>query len=49
MRSRRIKLTGRDVVLSAEGLKPDAHLLEKYPRKGGRYVDDVEHQLRFWN
>ncbi|KAH9997726.1 aldo/keto reductase [Russula compacta] len=43
-------LQAGDVVLSAEDLAEIAQLLEKYPRKGARYVDGVpEEQLGLWN
>jgi hypothetical protein len=35
--------------LSAEDLTEIGQLLETYPRKGGRYIDAVEHQLHLWN
>ncbi|KAI0304547.1 NADP-dependent oxidoreductase domain-containing protein [Russula brevipes] len=39
-----------DVELSAEDLAEIAQLLEKYPRKGARYVDGpTEQQLHLWN
>ena len=55
MRRRNIKRTlenlqAGDVELSAEDLAEIAQLLEKYPRKGARYVDGVtEEQLGLWN
>lgn len=38
-----------EVELLAEDLAEVAQLLEKYPRKGGRYVDVLEEQLILWN
>ncbi|KAI0001695.1 aldo/keto reductase [Russula vinacea] len=38
-----------EVELSTEDLAEVAQLLEKYPRKGGRYVDAPEEQLNLWN
>jgi diketogulonate reductase-like aldo/keto reductase len=38
-----------DVELSTEDLAEIAQLLEKYPRKGGRYVGAVEDQMHLWN
>ena len=39
-----------DVELSSEDLAEIAQLLEKYPRKGPRYVDNVtEEQLHLWS
>jgi len=34
-----------EVVLLTEDLLEISQLLEKYPRKGGRYVDAIEEQL----
>ena len=43
-------LNAGDVELSAEELAEIAQLLEKYPRKGARYIDGVkEDQLNLWN
>jgi pyridoxine 4-dehydrogenase len=42
-------LAGGDVELSTEDLAEIAQLLEKYPRKGARYVDGpMEQQLHLW-
>ena len=42
-------LSAGDVELSSEDLAEIAQLLEKYPRKGARYVDNVtEEQLHLW-
>jgi hypothetical protein len=38
-----------EVELSTEDLAEIAQLLEKYPRKGGRYIDALEEQLNLWN
>ena len=39
-----------DVELSTEDLAEIGQLLEKYPRKGARYVDGVEEdKLHLWN
>jgi diketogulonate reductase-like aldo/keto reductase len=43
-------LSAGDVELSEEDLAEIAQLLEKYPRKGARYIDGVkEDQLHLWN
>jgi hypothetical protein len=42
-------LRAGDVELSAEDLTEIGQLLETYPRKGGQYIDGVEHQLHLWN
>jgi len=42
-------LSAGDVELSTEDLAEIAQLLEKYPRKGARYVDGLtEQQLLLW-
>lgn len=42
-------LSAGDVVLSSEDLAEIAQLMEKYPRKGARYVDHLtEQQLHLW-
>jgi hypothetical protein len=42
-------LTAGDVELSTEDLAEIAQLMEKYPRKGGRYVDSIpEKALHLW-
>jgi hypothetical protein len=42
-------LAAGNVVLSTEDLAEIAQLLEKYPRKGARYVDGLtEQQLDLW-
>jgi hypothetical protein len=42
-------LTAGDVELSDEDLAEIGQLLEKYPRKGGRYVDGLsDQQLHLW-
>jgi len=38
-----------EVELSTEDLVEISQLLEKYPRKGGRYIDATEEQLHLWN
>jgi len=38
-----------EVELSTEDLVEISQLLEKYPRRGGRYVDATEEQLHLWN
>lgn len=38
-----------DVELSAEDLSEIGQLLEKYPRKGARYVDAPDELLGLWN
>lgn len=43
-------LVAGDVELSAEDLAEIAQLLEKYPRKGGRYRDGIsDKQMHLWN
>lgn len=43
-------LAAGDVELSSEEMVEIAQLLEKYPRKGSRYVDGpAEKQLHLWN
>ena len=43
-------LVAGDVELPAEDLAEIAQLLEKYPRKGGRYIDGYsDKQLHLWN
>jgi diketogulonate reductase-like aldo/keto reductase len=43
-------LVAGDVELSAEDRAEIGQLLEKYPRKGGRYVDGFsDKQLHLWN
>lgn len=43
-------LVAGDVELSAEDLAEIGLLLEKYPTKGGRYVDGLsDKQLHLWN
>jgi diketogulonate reductase-like aldo/keto reductase len=42
-------LSAGDVELSTEDLAEIAQLLEKYPRKGARYVDGMEDVLLLWN
>jgi pyridoxine 4-dehydrogenase len=43
-------LAAGDVKLSPEEMAEIAQLLEKYPRKGSRYVDGpAEQQLHLWN
>jgi diketogulonate reductase-like aldo/keto reductase len=43
-------LSAGDVELSTENLAEIAQLLEKYPRKGARYIDGVEEdKLLLWN
>jgi diketogulonate reductase-like aldo/keto reductase len=43
-------LLAGDVELSGEDLAEIAELLERYPRKGARYVDGVaEQQFDLWN
>jgi len=43
-------LSAGDVELSTEELAEIGQLLEKYPRKGARYVDGVEEdKLHLWN
>ena len=42
-------LSAGDVELSTEDLAEIAQLLEKFPRKGARYVDGLsEQQLHLW-
>jgi len=42
-------LSAGDVELSSEDLAEIAQLMEKYPRKGARYVDNLtEEQLHLW-
>jgi hypothetical protein len=38
-----------EVELSAEDLAEIAQLLEKYPRKGARYIDVPDEQLLLWS
>jgi hypothetical protein len=38
-----------EVELSTEDLAEIAQLLEKYPRKGARYVDAADEQLLLWS
>lgn len=38
-----------EVELSTEDLTEIARLLEKYPRKGGRYADVPDEVLCLWN
>jgi hypothetical protein len=42
-------LSAGDVELSTEDLAEIGQLLEKYPRKGGRYVDGVDDKFLLWN
>jgi hypothetical protein len=35
--------------MSTEDLEEISQLLEKYPMKGGRYVDGMEEQQHLWN
>ena len=38
-----------NVEVATEDLEEISQLLEKYPMKGGRYVDAIEEQLHLWN
>ena len=42
-------LSAGDVELSTGDLAEIAQLLEKYPRKGARYVEGMEDSLLLWN
>jgi hypothetical protein len=38
-----------EVELSSEDLAEISRILEKYPRKGARFVDATDEQLLLWN
>jgi hypothetical protein len=38
-----------EVELSSEDLAEISRILEKYPRKGARFIDATDEQLVLWN